>query len=366
MVQMKFIDEYRDTELGKRLITGIHQSSTRPIRLMEFCGGHTVSIFKYGIRQLLPTTINMLSGPGCPVCVTAATDIDRVIALSHLPGIVTATFGDLIRVPGSHSSLQKSRAEGSNIRVVYSALEALDIARDNPGLSVVLIGIGFETTAPTIAASILQAEQEGLTNYYILSLHKLTPPVINAILESGETRLDGIIYPGHVSAIIGAQPYEFIPTRFGIGGVISGFEPLDILQSIEMLVRQIEGEQPGLEIAYRRAVHPEGNQSALRLMERVFDVSAATWRGIGSIPASGLIIKEEYQSFDADRAFEIQLEDSREPDGCLCGDILRGVITPLECRLFATACTPAEPVGPCMVSSEGTCAAYYQYGDGSG
>ncbi len=363
---MKFIDEYRDAELGKQLIASIHQSSTRPVRLMEFCGGHTVSIFKHGIRQLLPTTVEMLSGPGCPVCVTAIGDIDWVIALSRLPGVIVATFGDLLRIPGSRSSLQQSRAEGNDIRVVYSALEALDIARENPELATILIGIGFETTAPTIAASILQAKQEKLRNYHVFSLHKLTPPVIRAILESGQTRLDGIICPGHVSTIIGSTPYESIPASFGIGCVISGFEPLDILLSINMLVKQIESGQPRVETAYRRAVRTEGNQQALRLMEKVFDTGPANWRGIGSVPASGLKLKEAYRSFDAGRVFDVHPEDSREPSGCLCGDILRGVKTPLDCQLFGTACTPEEPVGPCMVSSEGTCAAYYHYGDGRG
>ena len=363
---MKFIDDYRDAELGKRLIDSIHRSSTKPIRLMEFCGGHTVSIFQHGIRQLLPRTVEMLSGPGCPVCVTAIQDIDRVIALSGLPDVIIATFGDLIRVPGSHASLQQSRADGKDIRVVYSALEALDIARENPGLSVILIGIGFETTAPTIAASILQAEQEHLKNYYVLSLHKLTPPVIKAILESGETRLDGIICPGHVSVITGSIPYEFIPARFGISSVISGFEPLDILQSIDMLVKQIENNKPGIEIAYRRAVRPEGNPSALKMMAKVFDTGAATWRGIGSVADSGLKLRKEFQSYDAGQVFDVQPGESREPKGCLCGDILRGVKTPEDCGLFRTACTPTQPVGPCMVSSEGTCAAYYHYGDGHG
>lgn len=359
---MKFIDEYRDTELGKKLIASIHRTSTRPVRLMEFCGGHTVSIFRHGIRQLLPPTVTMLSGPGCPVCVTAAGDIDRVIALSRLPGVTVATFGDLVRVPGSHSSLQQSRAEGNDIRVVYSALETLDIARQYTSRSVIMIGIGFETTAPGIAASILQAQQEGLKNYHVLSLHKLTPPVIKAILDSGETKFDGIVAPGHVSTVIGSRPYEFIPPHYGIGCVISGFEPLDILLGISMLVKQVEKRQPKVEIAYRRAVRPGGNQAALSLMAQVFDISAATWRGIGAVPGSGLRLNREYQHFDAETAFDITLVDAEEPHGCLCGDILRGAKTPLDCQLFNGACTPEHPVGPCMVSSEGTCAAYYLYG----
>ncbi len=359
---MKFIDEYRNTELGKKLIDSIHRTSTRPVRLMEFCGGHTVSIFRYGIRQLLPPTVTMLSGPGCPVCVTAAGDIDRVIALSCFPGVIIATFGDLIRVPGSHSSLQQSRAEGNDIRVVYSALETLDIARQNPNLATVMVVISFKTTAPGIAASILQAQQEGLKNYHVLSLHKLTPPAIKAILDAGETKFDGIIGPGHVSTIIGSNPYEFIPPNYGIGCVISGFEPLDILQSINMLVKQAENGEPKVEIAYRRAVRPEGNQPALGLMTKVFDIASATWRGIGSVPGSGLKPKPEYRNFDAEQVFDLPPIEAEEPSGCRCGEILRGVKTPLDCRLFNTTCTPEHPVGPCMVSSEGTCSAYHLYG----
>ena len=363
---MKFIDEYRNAELGKGLIDKIRRDSRRRIRLMEFCGGHTVSIFKHGIRQLLPSTVEMLSGPGCPVCVTANEDLDKVIFLSRLPDVIITTFGDLLRVPSSYSSLQQARAEGNDIRVVYSPLEALDIARENPQRPVIFVGIGFETTAPGIAASILQAEQENLRNYHVLSLHKLTPPVIKALLDSGETKINGIVCPGHVSTIIGSKPYEFIPRDYGIGCVISGFEPLDILLCISMLVEQIESQQPMVEIAYRRAVRPEGNQQALRLMEKVFDTCPAIWRGIGSVPDSGLKLNKEYQNFDAEWVFDIHLEESREPPGCLCGDILRGVKVPLDCKLFKTVCNPGHPVGPCMVSSEGTCAAYYHYGDGHG
>ncbi len=363
---MKFIDEYRDSRLGKKLIESIRQSSEKPVRLMEVCGSHTVSIFKHGIRQLLPPTIKMLSGPGCPVCVTSVRDIDRAIALAGLPGIVVATFGDLIRVPGTESSLQQTRADGHDIRVVYSALEALDIARQNPARKVALVGIGFETTAPTIAASVLQAQQEGLKNYAVLSLHKLTPPAIKAILEAGETRLDGILCPGHVSVIIGSAPYEFIVREYGIGCAVAGFEPLDILLSISMLVKQAESGKPGVEIIYSRAVRPEGNVQALNLMQQVFEVCPADWRGIGTVPGSGLRLREVFAAFDAERVFEIPAVESRERPGCICGEILRGVKTPRDCKLFGKACTPTYPVGPCMVSSEGTCAAYYQYGDEHG
>ena len=363
---MKFVNEYRDPELGKKLLERIHRCSTKPTRLMEFCGGHTVAIFKHGIRQLLPENIEMLSGPGCPVCVTASADLDRAIALARLPGVIITSFGDMVRVPGSYSSLQRAKAEGADVRIVYSAQDALAIARDNPGKSVIFIGIGFETTAPTIAASILQAEQERINNYYVLSLHKLCPPIMKAILDLGEVRLNGIICPGHVSSIIGSHPYQFIPDDYHIACVVSGFEPLDILLTIDMLVDQIETGQPKVEIAYRRGVKPEGNLPAIRLMETVFEVGDANWRGIGMVPASGLKLRAKYERFDAEKKFHIEPGPAHEPKGCLCGSILRGISTPLDCRLFRKTCTPEHPVGPCMVSAEGSCATYYQYGDSHG
>ncbi len=358
---MKFVKEYRDPELGKKLVERIHRRSTKPIRLMEFCGGHTVAIFKHGIRQLLPRHIEMLSGPGCPVCVTASADLDKAIALARLPGVIVASFGDMIRVPGSQSSLQIAKAEGADVRVVYSTQDALAIARDNPDKSVVFIGIGFETTAPTIAAAILQAEQTGIKNFYLLPLHKLCPPIMKTLLDLGEVRLNGIICPGHVSSIIGSYPYRFIPQDYNIACVVSGFEPLDILLCVDMLVSQVENDEYKVEIAYRRGVKPEGNQQAIRLMETVFEVGDANWRGIGMVPSSGLKLRAEYQRFDAQNRFEIAVGPTREPKGCLCGSILRGVSTPLDCKLFRSKCTPEHPVGPCMVSSEGSCATYYHY-----
>jgi len=358
---MKFIDEYRDVELGKKLVAKIEQLSTRPVRLMEFCGGHTVAIMRNGIRQLLPATVEMLSGPGCPVCVTANADIDRAIALAHLPDVIVTTFGDMMKVPGSYSSLQQARAGEADIRIVYSTQDALQIARDNSTKSVIFIGIGFETTAPTIAASILQAEKEGIKNFYVLCLSKLCPPIMKSILDLGEIRLDGIVCPGHVSAIIGSHPYEFIPRDYGVACVVSGFEPLDILLSVAMLVEQIEKNKPQVEIAYRRGVKPEGNQRALELMYSVFEVGGADWRGIGVVPASGLKLRKKFERFDAEQAFSVTLEPVREAKGCICGDILRGIKTPTECKLFRKVCFPEQPVGPCMVSSEGACAAYYQY-----
>ncbi len=360
---MKFIDEYRDPVLARKLVERIHRRSSRPARFMEFCGGHTVAIFKHGLRQLLPANIEMLSGPGCPVCVTATRDLDKAIALSRQPGMIITTFGDMLRVPGSRSSLQQARADGGDVRVVYSTQDALNIARENPDKAVVFIGIGFETTAPTVAASILQAEVLGIDNYSVLSLHKLCPPIMKALLDLGEVRLNGIICPGHVSAVIGTRPYQFIPDNYSIAGAVSGFEPLDILLAVDSLVEQIESGRYRVDDTYRRGVRPEGNLAALKIMETVFETGPADWRGIGIVPASGLIINDKYRHFDAESRFAIEVEESEEAAGCICGAILRGVSTPLDCPLFRAACTPENPVGPCMVSSEGACATYYHYGN---
>lgn len=359
---MKFIDEYRNPELGKKLIKRIEQLSTRPVRLMEFCGGHTVAIMKNGLRQLLPPTIEMLSGPGCPVCVTANVDIDKAIALARLPNVILTTFGDMIKVPGSYSSLQQVRAQGADIRIVYSTQDALYTARDNPDKSVIFIGIGFETTAPTIAAAILQAQAEKLKNFFVQCLLKLCPPVMKTLLNLGEIRLDGIICPGHVSAIIGSRPYEFIPREYGVACVVSGFEVLDMLLTVAMLIEQIEAGKPMVEIAYRRGVKPEGNLTALALIDKVYEVDKAGWRGIGEIAGSGLKLGKAYRRFDAELAFPLTLEPVREAKGCICGAILRGVKTPADCTLFRKVCMPENTVGPCMVSSEGACSAYYHYG----
>ena len=361
---MRFITEFRRSDLAEGLISQIRHRSQTPARFMEFCGGHTVTIFRYGIRQVLPATIEMVSGPGCPICVTANAELDKAIALAQIPEVITATFGDMLKVPGSHTSLQELKADGADVRMVYSTSDALKMAEENPTKSVVFLGIGFETTAPTVAASILQAADKRISNYYVLSLHKLCPPVIRAILDAGEVRLHGLICPGHVSTIIGSHPWEFIARDYGIPCVVSGFEPLDILQCVAMLVAQVEKGRSEVEIAYRRGVRPEGNQEALKLMERVFEPGPAAWRGIGEVPDSGLKIRTEYQHFDAELAFDIDPGPPSQPEGCICGDILRGVKTPADCPLFGKACTPQYPVGPCMVSSEGSCAAYYNYGEG--
>lgn len=359
---MKFVDEFRNSELAQGLMRSILQRSTRQTRFMEFCGGHTVTIMKHGIRQLLPPTIQMLSGPGCPVCVTDNHDLDKAIALAHVPGVILTTFGDMLKIPGSRSSLQEAKADGADVRVVYSTLDALRIGRDNPGRPVVFLGIGFETTAPTVAASVLRADEEGMRNYHVLSLHKLCPPVIQALLDSGDIGLHGLICPGHVSAIIGSRSWESISRDYGIPCVVSGFEPLDVLQCIYMLVSQVERSESKVEIAYRRGVTPDGNRRALELMYQVFEPCPARWRGLGQVPATGLRFRKAYQRFDAELAFDFDPGPTLEPDGCICGQILRAVKTPRDCQLFGKFCTPASPVGPCMVSSEGSCAAYYLYG----
>ncbi len=359
---MRFIDEFRDAGMVKKLAGHIFAISHKPARLMEFCGSHTVAIMRNGIRQLLPHHIEMLSGPGCPVCVTANIDIDKAISLAGIPGLIITTFGDMLKVPGSYSSLQKARASGGDIRIVYSTQDAIQIAHDNPQRPVVFIGVGFETTAPTIALAVKQAERDNLKNFFIFSRLKKTPPAMKALLDLGEVKLNGIICPGHVTAVIGTRPYQSYAQDYGIACVVAGFEPLDILQAVAMLIEQIESESPRVEIAYTRGVKPEGNIRALKLLDEVFDITVTNWRGLGPIPASGYKLKEKYAGFDAELAFPVTPSPPKEAVGCRCGEVLRGVIKPIECKLFRRVCTPENPVGPCMVSSEGSCAAYYQYG----
>ena len=360
---MKYIDEFRDPELVQKLLSRIRSRSTRPVRLMEFCGGHTHAIMRYGLRSLLPPTVELRSGPGCPVCVTANADLDRAIALAHVPGLILATFGDMIRVPGSHHTLQEAKAEGADVRVVYSALDALQMARQNRERPVVFLGVGFETTAPTIAAAVLQAEQEGLENFSVLSLHKLTPPATRAILEAGEVALDGILGPGHVTTIIGAGAWNFLPAEYGVPVAVAGFEPLDILRAVAELVEMAEAGQPAVSNEYPRSVTHQGNLTALSILDRVFEPGPALWRGLGTVPASGLAFRPGLARFDASRLFAVDPGPTKEHRGCLCGSVLRGTVLPPECPLFGQGCTPARPIGPCMVSAEGACAAYYQFGE---
>ena len=360
---MQYIDEFRNPEAVERVLARIRSRSTQPIRLMEFCGGHTHAILRFGLRQLLPPTIELLSGPGCPVCVTSQRDLDTAMVLARTEGVILTTFGDMIRVPATNGSLQETRARGGDVRIVYSSLDALGIARANPGRQVVFLGVGFETTAPTVAAAILAARAEGLANFSVLSLHKLTPPAMKAILDAGELRISGIIGPGHVTTIIGSRAWEFLPANHGIPCAVAGFEPLDILEGVHALVDMIERGKPAVWNAYARSVRPEGNSEAQRRMQQVFRVEAAQWRGLGEVASSGLVLGEEFASFDALSRFPIRLDASPEPKGCRCGEVLRGVAQPQECALFGRACSPENPVGPCMVSGEGACAAYWLYRD---
>ena len=332
----------------------------RSLTYMEVCGTHTMAIARHGLRQLLPPGLRLVSGPGCPVCVTAIGDLDRAVALAGLPEVILATFGDLMRVPASRSTLADERAAGADVRVVYSAFEALELAAAEPDRQVVLAGIGFETTAPTVAAGILAARERGVENFSVLSLHKTMPAPMRALLDAGETPLDGFILPGHVSVITGADAFDFLADDYGVGGVVAGFEPDDVVRGLLALAAQ---ERPAVQIEYSRAVTPKGNLVAQRVIERVFEPCDADWRGLGMIPGSGLALSSEFRDFSADERFEIDPGDPVEPKGCRCGDVLRGLIDPSECSLFGTRCTPESPVGACMVSSEGACAAHFRYRD---
>ena len=358
---LKYMAEFRDAKIARPLIEKIKILSQNQIRLMEVCGTHTMAIFRHGIRSVLPPTIKLISGPGCPVCVTAQSEIDAFITLGQLDDAIVTTFGDLMRVPGSGSTLQKERADGRDIRVVYSTIDALDIAKQNPDKKVVFLGIGFETTAPTIAASILTAQEWKLKNFFVFSAHKLVPPALLALMETESVEVDGFILPGHVSVIIGLNAYQPVYDTYRIPAVVAGFEPLDILHAIAMLVEQFESNAPKLANAYPRTVSAQGNRKAQQLLKDVFYIDDAQWRGLGTIAASGLKIRSEYAAFDAEAVFAIQRQAVEDPKGCACGQILTGAKTPPECPLYKTVCTPEDPVGPCMVSSEGTCAAYYRY-----
>jgi hydrogenase expression/formation protein HypD len=358
---MRFIEEFRQPALAQALAAKIKKYAGPPVNLMEVCGTHTVAIFRHGIRGLLPPQVRMLSGPGCPVCVTPNADIDKAIALASQPGVTLATFGDMMRVPGSYSSLAEAKAKDADVRVVYSPLEALSIAQDNPKRSVVFFGVGFETTAPTTAASILEAERLNLSNYFFFSVHKVVPPAMKALLAGGEVNIDGFICPGHVSTIIGSHPYEFISRDYGIPCVITGFEPVDILQGIAMLLEMRNEGKAEVAIQYSRAVRPEGNPKALETMAKVFQTDDANWRGLGVIPGSGLRLGPALERFDAGKHFKIKIRPPKERAACRCGEVLRAVCTPPECRMFGSGCTPEHPLGPCMVSTEGTCAAWFIY-----
>jgi hydrogenase expression/formation protein HypD len=328
---------------------------------MEVCGGHTASIHRFAIPSLLPANIRLISGPGCPVCVTGAGFIDRLVSLARTAGIIIATFGDLIRIPGSESSLEKERQSGADIRIVFSGLDALDIARKNRDRKIIFPGIGFETTAPGTAATIIQAAKSGIENFFVLSAHKIMPPALERV-AADNTGISGFILPGHVAAVTGSSYFDFIAERYGIAGVVTGFEPADILQSVRMLVQQVNDEKPRIEIQYSRAVTNKGNTRAMNLMYEVFELCNSNWRGLGVVKAGGLKIKDRFSRYDAATLFKEEIIDPAENEKCICGDILRGRSKPSECSLFGVVCTPSNPVGACMVSGEGSCNTYYKYG----
>jgi len=363
---IKYIDEYQNKDLVAKLLEQIRSKTAKidrsEINLMEVCGTHTVAIFRFGIRDALPEKIKLISGPGCPVCVTSSEDIDLIMQVASQPQAIIATFGDMIRVPGSQGSLEDLRTSGADIRVVYSAMDAMDIARQEPEKKIVFLGVGFETTSPTIAAMIKEADRLRIENLFVLTAFKIIPPAMRVLLDDEDAKIDGFILPGHVSTILGVDPYKFTAEEFGVPGVIAGFEPVDILKSISMLLTQIDEGIPRIEIAYKRTVRAEGNPQALKILYEVFKTGDALWRGIGCIPGSGLVLQGKYERFDANKAFKLKTPKPEDKSGCLCGEVLKGKITPEQCRLFARRCTPETPKGPCMVSSEGTCAAYYKYG----
>lgn len=352
---------FKDPKLARGLIETIHRLAPEHATLMEVCGTHTVAIARNGIRDLMPEGLRLASGPGCPVCVTCNRDIDTVIALARIPNVTITTFGDMTRVPGSTSSLLAEQAAGRSVEIVYSPLDALAFAKAHPEREVVFVGVGFETTTPLVAMAIKRAKAMGLSNFSVFAAHKNMPGALELLVGDPTLELDALILPGHVSTIIGAEPYRFLAEKYGIPGVITGFEPVDVLQGIAMLVRQLHEGRAEIEIAYARGVMPEGNPVALAAIDEVFETCTATWRGLGDIPGSGYRIRDEFADFDAVRRFEPDVEPTRDPKGCRCGDVLRARIAPNECPLFRTVCTPENPVGPCMVSSEGSCAAYYRY-----
>jgi hydrogenase expression/formation protein HypD len=362
---LKFVDEFRDPELGRALAAELLSlvAGGRRYKLMEVCGGHTHSIYRYGIDDLLPDQVELVHGPGCPVCVIPMGRVDDGMAIAKRDGVVFTCFGDMMRVPGSSGSLLEAKAEGADVRMVYSPLDALRIAKANPDRQVVFFAIGFETTAPSTALTLRRARAEGVRNFSCLCNHVTIVPPLRALLESPDLRLDGFIGPGHVSTVVGARPFEFIPADYGKPVVISGFEPLDILQSVRMLLQQLSDGRCEVENQYTRVVPYEGNTRALAVMAEVFELRPHfEWRGLGFISQSALKLSEAYADLDAERRFEVPGVRVADPKACQCGEVLKGVIKPWECKVFGTACTPERAIGTCMVSPEGACAAYYNYG----
>jgi hydrogenase expression/formation protein HypD len=361
---MRFVDEYRDPAAARALVARITElAGDGHYKFMEVCGGHTHTIYRHGIEHLLPTSVELVHGPGCPVCVILMGRIDDAIAVAQAPGVIFTSFGDMMRVPGSRGSLLGAKAQGADVRIVYSPLDALRVAADNPERPVVFFAVGFETTAPSTAATVLKARQDVVMNFSVFSNHVTIVPPIRAILESPDLRLDGFIGPGHVSTVVGQRPYRFVPEEFGKPFVTAGFEPLDILQAIAMLLTQIGEGRCCVENQYTRCVSEAGNPRALAILNDVFEVRPHfEWRGLGFIPESALKLRQEFAKWDAELRFDVPGVRVADPKACQCGEVLKGAIKPWECKVFGTACTPETPIGTCMVSSEGACAAYYNFG----
>jgi hydrogenase expression/formation protein HypD len=360
---MKFIDEYRQSDLARVLAERIAKMTDKPLKLMEVCGGHTHTIFKYGIEDLLPPNIEMIHGPGCPVCVIPLGRTDDSISLALQPNVIFTTFGDMMRVPGSATNLFDAKAAGADVRMVYSPLDALKIAKNNPERQVIFLALGFETTSPSTAMTLLQAAKDKVENFSVFCNHIMIVPALKAMLDSPDLQLDGFVGPGHVSTVIGTRCYEFVPAEYGKPLVVTGFEPLDVLQSVYMIVKQIIEGRAEIENQYGRVVERNGNRKALEVLAEVFEPRAFfEWRGLGSIAHSGMKLREKYAAFDAELKFDVPGLRVADPKACQCGEILKGVKKPWECKVFGTACTPETPIGSCMVSSEGACAAYYNFG----
>jgi len=358
---VKFVDEYRDADRAKRMAEHIRRTTTRPWNIMEVCGGQTHAIVRFGLDEVLPRLITLIHGPGCPVCVTPIEILDKAIALASRPEVIFCSFGDMLRVPGSREDLLAVKSAGGDVRVVYSPMDALALARKNPDRQVVFFAVGFETTAPANAMAVVQAAGQGVKNFSVLCAHVLVPPAIRAVLDSPSCRVQGFLAAGHVSTITGTKEYQPIAEQYRVPIVVTGFEPLDILQGIAMCVRQLEEGRAVVENQYARSVRPEGNPAAIRQMEEVFQPVSRKWRGIGEIPASGLALREPYARYDADRRFGVETITAEEPAECIAGEVLQGHRKPHDCPAFGLHCTPDRPLGAPMVSSEGACAAYYRY-----
>lgn len=361
---MKFVDEFRRSDLVKKLTAEIEQlSADRQFKIMEVCGGHTHTIYKHGIEDILPANIDLIHGPGCPVCVIPMGRLDDAIHIAQQPNVIFTTFGDMMRVPGTDGSLLDAKARGADVRFIYSPLDALKIARDNPDKEVVFFAIGFETTTPSTAITLLRAQAEGLNNFSLFCNHITIIPAMKAILDSPDLRLDGFVGPGHVSTIIGLRPFQFVSRNYNKPVVVSGFEPLDIIQSIYMILKQITDGRCEVENQYGRVVREEGNLKGLEVIQKTMELRPFfEWRGLGFISQSALKLRSEFAAWDAEEKFNVPGVRVADPKACQCGEVLKGVIKPWECRVFGTACTPETPIGTCMVSSEGACAAYYNYG----